>query len=315
MLAVGMFSVFCVVFGLWLSAGSDLNVVYKQTLRPLASALPSSVIAWRSRVLETVRPQAIRLGHFLFGYRDYLFPGAFVLLVMTTKPTLPFGSERWDQWMDTLGFMVVLIGQGCRVLAVGCVENIRRRGQQKRISAAALIRTGLFAHSRNPLYLGNLLVFCGLVIMANSYWWYVLALPGVVGVYWAIVLAEEEFLARRFGYEYADYCSKVNRFVPRVSGLRHSLMVSPFDWKRVVRKEAQVVCSWCTLAMGVFIWERVKQFGVAARRAEIELLVLILLAVYLAYGVVLWLKKKGVFLSSGDSHAEDHKKTGRNALP
>lgn len=118
--------------------------------------------------------------------------------------------------MDALGFVVAFIGQGCRILGVGGVENIRRRGRQKRFSAATLIRTGLFAHSRNPLYLGNLLICCGLVIMANSYWWYVLALPGFIGVYWAIVLAEEAFLAERFGLEYEDYCRKVNRFVPRI---------------------------------------------------------------------------------------------------
>lgn len=82
-----------------------------------------------------------------------------------------------------------------------------------------------------------------------------------------------------------------------------------------MRKETQVVCSWFTLAIGVLIWERVKQFGVAARRAEIELLVLILFAVYLAYGVVCWLKKKGVFLSSEDSPAEGRKKTWRKTPP
>jgi protein-S-isoprenylcysteine O-methyltransferase Ste14 len=296
-IVVGVFSVCCMLIGLWLSARSALNAMDKQARRLRSSAASLTVGSWWVRLCGVARAQVIRLGHFLFGYRDYLFPGAFLLLALTTEPSLPFGSEHWDRWMDALGFVVAFIGQGCRILGVGGVENLRRRGRQKRFSAATLIRTGVFAHSRNPLYLGNLLIFCGLVIMANSYWWYVLALPGFVGVYWAIVLAEEAFLAERFGPEYEDYCRQVNRFVPRVPGLCRALASSPFDWKRVVRKETQVVCSWFTLAIGVLIWERVKQFGVAARRAEIELLVLILLAVYFAYGVVLWLKKKGVVLA------------------
>src|SRR5262245_34872168 len=141
------------------------------------------------------RSWAISFGHLLFGYRDYLFPLAFLLLTVTTKPAFPLGSERLDWWMDVVGLVVALMGEGCRVLAVGCVQNIRRGGRHKRLRATTLIRTGFFAHSRNPLYLGNLLIFCGLVLIANSYWWYVLALPAFVGVYWFIVLAEEDFLA------------------------------------------------------------------------------------------------------------------------
>ena len=219
MVAIGMFSIFCMVFGLWLITGYDINVVYKHTLRLLSSTVPLNAGSWRVHLLRTVRSHAIRLGRFLFGYRDYLFPGAFLLLAMTTKPIFPFGSEQWDRWLDALGLLVALTGQGCRTLAIGCVTNIRRRGRQRRITAETLIRSGFFAHSRNPFYLGNLLIFCGLVIMANSYWWYVLALPGFVGMYWVIVLAEEEFLTKRFGPEYAEYCQTVNRFVPTLSGV------------------------------------------------------------------------------------------------
>jgi protein-S-isoprenylcysteine O-methyltransferase Ste14 len=239
-----------------------------------------------------VRARAVRVGHFLFGYRDYLFPAAFLMLTIMTKPTFPFGSEQWDRWMDAVGFLVAVVGQGWRALVVGCAQNIRRCGRQKRIAAATLIRTGLFAHSRNPLYLGNLLIFCGLVIIANSYWWYVLALPGVIGVYWAIVLAEEESLAQRFGQDYVEYCRTVNRFIPVLSGLGRTLRSSAFDWRRVVYKETQVMCSWITLAIGVLIWERVQRFGFAGRRADIVRLGLLLGAVYLVYGAGLWSRKR-----------------------
>ena len=294
MVGVGMFSAFCIIFGLWLSIGADLNAVYKQVARPCSLVMSCSAIAWRFRVLRTIRSRMIQLGNLLFSYRDYLFPGAFLLLAMTTKPTFPFGSERWDRWMDAFGFLVTLTGQGCRVLAIGSVQNIRRRGQKKRITATTLICTGFFAHSRNPLYLGNLLIFCGLVIMANSYWWYVLALPGFIGMYWAIILAEEEFLTKQFSHEYAEYCSRVNRFVPRILDLRRALKSTPFDWRRAVCKETRVVCSWATLAVGVLTWERVQQFGFAARRTEIELFLMALFTVYCTYGVVLWLKGNGM---------------------
>src|SRR5262249_11055375 len=98
---------------------------------------------------------SISCGTFIFSYRDYLFP--LLILLLTTTPTLPFGSERADRWMVLLGFAVVLAGQGCRFLAIGFVDNIRRGGHHKRIAAETLIRGGVFAHTRNPLYLGDLL--------------------------------------------------------------------------------------------------------------------------------------------------------------
>ena len=136
----------------------------------------------------------VRVGQFLFLVRDYLFPVLFIALLCFTWPRLPFKSERADRWMDLLGVLVAALGQGCRLLAVGSANNIRR-GRKKRVSADSLIRSGVFMHTRNPLYVGNLLIFFGLTLIANSYGWYLVALPVVGGIYWAIVLAEEEFLA------------------------------------------------------------------------------------------------------------------------
>src|SRR2546427_4315349 len=126
----------------------------------------------------TSRSLAISCGNLLFAYRDYLFPLLFLILLLTTQPMLPLGSERIDRWVDLLGLGVVLVVQGCRFLAVGFVDNIRRGGHHKRIAAETLIRGGLYAHTRNPLYLGDLLIGCGLVLIANSQWWYVFVLPG-----------------------------------------------------------------------------------------------------------------------------------------
>src|SRR6476659_2889726 len=81
------------------------------------------------------RSSTVRAGQLLFGFRDYLFPILFMLLVATTTPTFPLGSERLDRWMDGLGLIIALLGQSCRLLAVGSVHNIRRRGHHKQIAA------------------------------------------------------------------------------------------------------------------------------------------------------------------------------------
>jgi len=250
-------------------------------------AIPPPVLAGRRHSFM------ISCGNWLFAYRDYLFPLLFLLMLLTTKPSLPFDSERIDRWLDVLGLAVILAGQACRCLALGFVDNIRRGGRKKRIAAQALIRRGVFAHTRNPLYVGDLLIVCGLVIIASCQWGYVLILPMFLGVYWAIVLAEEDFLRQKFGPEYVAYCRTVNRFVPKLTGLRQSFADCFFDWKRVVRKEYGITCTWMTLTLLLLIWKQWERFGYTAGKPQIQALYVLFLLPVVCYGGGLWLNKSG----------------------
>ncbi len=251
--------------------------------------VPPAPHAWPTAVL---RRGMIRLGHFFFSYRDYLVPLAFLFLTLTTSPEFPFGSERLDRWLDGLGIVVALTGQVLRVLVIG-FAYIKRGGYRKRIAADKLVREGFFAHSRNPLYLGNLLILFGLILIANNRWWHLLAFPGFLLTYGAIILAEEDFLTEKFGKEYAEYCRQVNRLVPNFTGLRHSLRSFVFDWKRVIQKEYGSTFTWVSMTLLLLIWEQWERFGYAARRAEIHRLLWCFPPLCLAYLVARWLKKTG----------------------
>ncbi len=264
----------------------DISAASSAAGIPPASIPPAALAGAR-------RSRVVHCGNFLFAYRDYLFPLVFLLLLLTTKPLLPFGSERIDWWMDVLGVVVALAGQGCRFFAIGYVDNIRRGGRQKRVAASTLIRSGMFAHTRNPLYLGDLLIVGGLVLIASCPWWYLLVLPGFVGVYWSIVLAEEDFLGQKFGQDYVAYCQTVNRFAPKFTGLRRSLANCSFDWKRVVRKEYGIACTWATMALFLLIWKQWERFGYAARKTDIQELSMLFLLLLVCYGGGLWLNKSG----------------------
>jgi protein-S-isoprenylcysteine O-methyltransferase Ste14 len=219
----------------------------------------------------------------MFSARNFLFPLVFALLILTTQPKFLFGSEQADRWMDFLGIGVACVGQICRALAVGQADNIRRGGRKKKVAAKRLITYGVYAHTRNPLYLGNLLIIIGLGLIANNYWWYLVMLPLFAAVYWSIISAEEEFLSRQFGQEYADYCQSAPRLLPRLSGLWRSCTESSFDWQRVLRKEYSTACSGMTMTTGLLIWERWAHFGYTARASQINGLVLCLVAIGLLY--------------------------------
>lgn len=226
------------------------------------------------------------------------------MLLFTTKPEFALNSERVDEWMDLLGFCVALLGQGCRALAVGQVENIRRggrtregEGRRRQVFARRLIRHGVYAHTRNPLYLGNLLIILGLGLIANNSWWYLIVFPAFFFVYWSIVQAEEDFLLRQFGQEYIEYRHAVNRFLPRLAGLRRSCAWHPIDWRRVLRKEYGVTCAWLSMSVGLLIWERWESYGHAERAAQIDDLALCLAALLLVYLTMWRLKLAGKFRS------------------
>ena len=108
-----------------------------------------------------------------------------------------------DHWMDAAGALVALSGQTFRVLVIGLVY-ITRGGQNRQVWANALVDTGMFAHSRNPLYVANLLLFLGLALVHNGWAMYLIVLPFFVVVYACIVAAEEAYLVERFGDAYGD---------------------------------------------------------------------------------------------------------------
>ena len=232
----------------------------------------------------------IRFGHFIFGYRDCVFPLTFGVLLMTTRPTLLFGSSTLDWWMDECGAAIALSGQLVRALVIG-VTDIKRGGDKKCIAAPRLYQDGLFAYSRNPLYLGNLLIVFGLILIVNSTWGYLLALPFFVGCYRAIVLAEEDFLHTKFGLEYSTYCRRVNRFLPHWTALRKSMRGLVIDWNQVLKREFGTAFTWVSMALVLLIWERWQLFGYAERQFEIGLLVSVFPFLWMSHGLLIWLKK------------------------
>jgi protein-S-isoprenylcysteine O-methyltransferase Ste14 len=77
-----------------------------------------------------------------------------------------------------------------------------------------LTTSGPYACTRNPLYLGSVIIAAGLAVAARS-WWIVLALVVVfAAIYLPVIRGEEAFLRSRFP-EYEDYARRVPRFLPR----------------------------------------------------------------------------------------------------
>jgi protein-S-isoprenylcysteine O-methyltransferase Ste14 len=141
-------------------------------------------------------------------YLAFLFLGLALDRVLPLPATLPEAAlVRW-----TAGGALILVGAA--IMAAGA-RNFSRAGTPVPSNQAvrALVTTGIHGWSRNPIYVGMLLLYAGLGTAARSPWVLILALPLVVILRYAVVAREERYLERRFGDDYRDYKARVRRWL------------------------------------------------------------------------------------------------------
>lgn len=203
----------------------------------------------------------VKIGRFLFRARNYLFPFALLLVFIPGPPLLqtPLAAAL-------LGLCIALSGQMIRIGTIG-LEYIIRGGRQRQVYADKLITSGIYAHSRNPMYVGNMLIITGVSVTANSWGCVGTAVPLFLMAYLAITCAEESYLGERFGPAFARYCQDVPRFLPRLSGLPAlfaTLRDSQFRWQRVLAKEYGTIVGWPLRWELVLLWSIARDDGITA---------------------------------------------------
>jgi protein-S-isoprenylcysteine O-methyltransferase Ste14 len=160
-----------------------------------------------------------------FKLRSYTPIPLLGALVYTAAPTLD--AFVW-------GLILLMIGEVVRMWGVAHAGGATRT---RDVGAPQLITSGPFAHARNPLYLGNTLIYVGVVCLAGGHLlWILIALAFCAVQYSLIVSLEEETLVNLYGIEYELYRRSVPRWVPRLTPWNWSLPIQP-DWKDAWRNE------------------------------------------------------------------------------
>jgi protein-S-isoprenylcysteine O-methyltransferase Ste14 len=77
----------------------------------------------------------------------------------------------------------------------------------------AIVRTGPYRLSRNPIYLAFSLLQLGIAIWVNSWWLVATLAAAIVIVHYVVIPREEQYLEARFGPEYRDYKASVRRWL------------------------------------------------------------------------------------------------------
>ena len=144
------------------------------------------------------RPAAIQLSSVLAG----------LMLHALWPAEIPLAAElAWIAVPMFMGGAVAIIALSYREFAKAKTSVRPDRG------AHALIRTGPFRYSRNPLYVAVSLLIVGIGIWVNSLWVLVMLIPMIVVMSRAVIAREERYLEHKFGQEYLDYRASVRHWI------------------------------------------------------------------------------------------------------
>lgn len=115
-------------------------------------------------------------------------------------------------WPRIAGAIVILSGGS---LAMWARNTMVHAGTNVLPSQPALkiVTAGPFRFTRNPIYLGNTLVYLGLALIINSTWLIVLFVPMVLVLHQGVILREERYLEAKFGQDYVSYKAQVHRWL------------------------------------------------------------------------------------------------------
>ncbi len=179
-----------------------------------------------------------RQGEFLFRHRSNL-PLVLIIAGVAVKWwTLQSVAPGYDGMPDGLlltALGVGLLGLGIRALTVGYTpHNTSGRNTGKQV-ADELNRTGAYSLIRNPLYLGNYLMWVAPALLTGN-GWFVLLFSLLFWIYYErIVYAEESFLRQKFGETYLTWAENIPPFLPK--SFRWEKPELPFSWRKVLKKE------------------------------------------------------------------------------
>jgi protein-S-isoprenylcysteine O-methyltransferase Ste14 len=201
-----------------------------------------------------------RSGNWLFRWRSFL-P---LLLFFGAVPVVLFCQVHWQPmagefdrswWWPLICLDMAMAGQVIRALCVGYTpRGTSGRNTKEGQVAESLNTLGMYSICRHPLYLGNLLMWLGIVMYIGHVWFALVFLLLYALYYERIMFAEEQFLRGKFGKAYLDWSAGVPGFWPALGRWKEPEV--PFSMRNVLKREyngffAVFVCfAWVDMLHG-----------------------------------------------------------------
>jgi protein-S-isoprenylcysteine O-methyltransferase Ste14 len=178
-----------------------------------------------------------RVGRSMFGLRLEIGLGVTAVVAPFVRPTIANKPSEWC--LKAAGLCLVVTGLGVRAWAAGFAG---RHTRSSKIEGSELATQGPYAHVRNPIYSGSVILGFGMVLLiGDRRLWAPCALT-FLALYFGLIPAEEEFLSLKFRGEYEAYRRHVPRLLPRLSAWATPGVVK-------TRFDRRAACGECRLGL------------------------------------------------------------------
>lgn len=192
------------------------------------------------------------ISNIFFKWRSYTPIPFLLLMVIFAEPSII---------SIIIGFTIAISGELIRFWGVSWAGSETRTTGG--VGGTYLIISGPFAFVRNPLYVGNILLYTGIGIMSWSLFPYlqIAAVMFFAVQYHFIVLEEEKYLKEKFGETYSVYVNNVPRFIPRFISYKDSTIEQPpYNPKAGVKSENRTLQAFSFVSLIIVIIWIVKNY-------------------------------------------------------
>jgi protein-S-isoprenylcysteine O-methyltransferase Ste14 len=162
----------------------------------------------------------LKVAELLFKFRGYTPIPFFIAALLVAQP---------QKDLVIFGVILIIFGELLRIWGVSYAGGPTRT---RNVGAPKLVTNGPFAHLRNPLYLGNILIYTGAIIAIGGWLPYLmwLVIFYFSFQYMLIIRLEEAKLLELFGDDYEHYKDAVPSYFPRLSPYPGRTRVKPDLW-------------------------------------------------------------------------------------
>ena len=174
----------------------------------------------------------MNIRNFFFKYRSYTpIPLALAILCFSSSHHAVFG----------VGIFLLVLGESIRIWAVRYAGGATRTTE---VGAPSLCTSGPFSRVRNPLYIGNMIIYTSFVLIAgNENLWIMMGATWTFFIvqYTLIVSLEVEALSRLFGDKYDTYRKNVPAIFPRISSWKNVTADEPNSLIKTLKTEKRTL--------------------------------------------------------------------------
>lgn len=158
----------------------------------------------------------------VYRFRGYLVLPPLILTLICDHWEIEADFITWP-----LGTFLVLLGTGLRIWAQ---QHLHYRLKYHKI----LTVTGPYSFVRNPIYIGNILIYLGATVISELLWFVPITFFYYLGLYSLAVRYEEAHLLEKYGEPYRSYMVKIPRWFPKAMRFENMRQMNEYLGESIV---------------------------------------------------------------------------------